>query len=70
MKRAIASFEQDHEGHWVARLTCGHTQHMRHDPPLTDRPRVLTEAGRSTLIGIELECRTCDEERDRGAHDV
>jgi hypothetical protein len=70
MKRAIAGFEQDEEGHWVARLACGHTRHVRHDPPLTDRPLVLTETGRATLIGLDLECLTCDEERRPGADDV
>ena len=63
MKRAIAGFEIDAEGHWVARLACGHTQHVRHEPPLTDRPLVLTEAGRAQLVGVELDCRLCDEGR-------
>lgn len=70
MKRAIAAFELDGESHWVARLTCGHTQHVRHDPPLTDRPLVLTEDGRAQLVGVELECKVCDEERLGGVHGV
>jgi hypothetical protein len=24
MKRAVIGFERDEEGHWVARLACGH----------------------------------------------
>ena len=67
MKRAIVGFGRDDDGHWVATLSCGHTQHVRHDPPLTDRPLVVTEAGRATLIGTELDCLVCDEEPDRGA---
>ena len=42
MKRAITGFHQDDEGHWVADLVCGHTQHVRHNPPLSNRPWVLT----------------------------
>lgn len=67
MKRAITAFERDDEGHWVARLVCGHTQHVRHDPPLTNRPLVLTEGGRARLIGVDLACKVCDEERHADA---
>ena len=45
MKRAITGFHQDDEGHWVADLVCGHTQHVRHNPPLSNRPWVLTPEG-------------------------
>jgi hypothetical protein len=30
MNRAIVGFLQDAEQHWVAKLDCGHTQHVRH----------------------------------------
>ena len=70
MKRAIAAFELDDDGHWLARLACGHTQHVRHDPPLTERPLLLTEAGRARLIGVLLDCKACDEERDQTAAGV
>lgn len=63
MRSAITGFTQDDEGHWVALLACGHRQHLRHDPPLTNRPLVLTEVGRRSLLGVMLECRICDEER-------
>ena len=43
-------------------LDCGHFQHVRHDPPLTTRHWVLTEAGRASRLGFELDCRRCDEE--------
>ena len=65
MKRKIRDFTVDDEGHWVALLACGHRQHVRHDPPLTQRPLVLTAEGRSKLIGYELECRTCNVEGAR-----
>ena len=62
MKQKITAFDQDDEQHWRAVLSCGHRQHVRHDPPLTNRPWVLTEAGRASRIGLELDCKRCDEE--------
>ncbi|WP_448214248.1 DUF3565 domain-containing protein [Colwellia sp. MEBiC06753] len=43
MKQAIVGYHQDEEQHWVARLACGHNQHVRHDPPWIQRPWVITE---------------------------
>src|SRR5690349_7654797 len=43
MKRKITGFDKDDENHWRAILECGHPQHVRHDPPLSSRPWVLTE---------------------------
>lgn len=60
MKRKIVAFEQDDENHWRAELECGHYQHVRHDPPLRTREWVLSERGRESKIGEELECRKCD----------
>jgi hypothetical protein len=60
MNRKIAGFEKDDEGHWRANLECGHRQHVRHDPPLTSRPWVLSEEGRAARIGWELNCKHCD----------
>ncbi|MCV6623091.1 MAG: DUF3565 domain-containing protein, partial [Cellvibrionaceae bacterium] len=37
MKQPIVGYHQDEENHWVARLACGHFQHVRHDPPWTNR---------------------------------
>ena len=62
MKQKIIDFDQDDEQHWRAVLACGHRQHVRHDPPMTSRPWVLTEAGRASHIGLELDCKRCDEE--------
>jgi hypothetical protein len=42
VKQKIEGFQLDGEGHWVADLTCGHTQHMRHQPPWMERPWGLT----------------------------
>jgi len=60
MKQKIASFKQDELQHWVANLTCGHTQHVRHDPPWQERPWVISAQGRSEKIGYELDCVECD----------
>jgi hypothetical protein len=65
MKQEITGFEQDEEHQWRAILACGHRQHVRHDPPLTTRPWVLTETGRASHVGLELDCKRCDEERLR-----
>ena len=48
MQRRIAGFHQDEERHWVAGLECGHTQHVRHDPPWVNRPWVTSAEGRCT----------------------
>jgi hypothetical protein len=61
MKRRIIGFHQDEQNHWVADLDCGHTQHVRHDPPWTTRPWVTTEEGRQSHVGTELTCKKCDE---------
>ncbi len=58
--RGIAGFHRDEEGHWVADLACGHTRHVRHRPPFELRPWVVTEEGRASMIGVELECSFCD----------
>lgn len=60
--REIVGFHEDDDGHWVAELACGHGQHVRHDPPLADRPWVLTEEGRRARLGVTLPCVLCAEE--------
>lgn len=67
MKRKIVGYDQDELGDWRAALECGHLQHVRHKPPLRTREWVLTETGRDSRLGQELECRLCDEEREKGA---
>lgn len=60
MIRTIDGFHQDELGDWVAELSCLHNQHVRHRPPFQERPWVLSAAGRSEHVGVELECRLCD----------
>ncbi|MGH7872774.1 MAG: DUF3565 domain-containing protein [Candidatus Binatia bacterium] len=60
MHRPITAFKMDEHGDWVAFLSCGHKQHVRHQPPFFDRPWVTTEAGRHEKIGALLDCFRCD----------
>lgn len=60
MKKGIAGYHKDEEDHWVARLACGHFQHVRHQPPFINRPWVTTAEGRDSMLGFELECKKCD----------
>ena len=62
MKQPITGFYQDEEQHWVADLACGHTQHVRHEPPWQSRPWVETEEGRASKLGQLLNCKKCDEQ--------
>jgi hypothetical protein len=57
--RAVTGFHQGEEGHWVAELECGHSQHMRHQPPWQDRAWVLTTEGRRRFIGAAIPCPLC-----------
>ncbi|WP_081636112.1 MULTISPECIES: DUF3565 domain-containing protein [Pandoraea] len=58
--REIVGFRQDDEGQWVARLACGHGQHVRHLPPWQIRTWTQTPAGREAMLGTTLPCRKCE----------
>lgn len=60
MQRRISGYHRDEEAHWVAELECGHVQHVRHAPPWTCRPWVITPEGRAAHLGRELACGKCD----------
>ena len=66
MKRRIVGFHQDDQGQWVADLECGHTQHVRHDPPWIIREWVTTAEGRDAFVGRELVCVECVAARSGG----
>jgi len=59
VQRPITGYMQDEEQHWVALLSCGHRQHVRHNPPLVSRPWVLTAEGRAQHLGALLDCVNC-----------
>jgi tellurite methyltransferase len=59
IERPIVDFTQDAHGDWVALLSCGHQQHVRHKPPWEQRPWVLTEEGRLAHRGALLRCANC-----------
>jgi Protein of unknown function (DUF3565) len=61
LEQSIIGFRQDAQGDWVAELACGHTQHVRHNPPWMMRSWVLTESGRAGFLGHKLNCVKCDE---------
>jgi hypothetical protein len=61
VKQKIIDYHKDVEDHWVAQLACGHFQHVRHNPPWTTRPWVVTSEGRDSMLGFELSCKKCDQ---------
>ena len=61
MDSKIVSYHRDDQDHWVAALECGHNQHVRHEPPWMERPWVMTDEGRKSMIGTQLNCVKCDQ---------
>jgi DNA-directed RNA polymerase specialized sigma24 family protein len=61
MEQMIIGFDQDELGDWRAILACGHRQHVRHNPPLVNRPWVQTAEGRDRFLGATLDCVACDD---------
>ncbi len=60
MQRSITAFRQDAGGDWIADLECGHSQHVRHQPPFRIHPWVLDRERRTARIGTTLACPLCD----------
>lgn len=60
MLRAMIGYVQDEAADWVARLSCGHRQHVRHRPPFFLRPWTQTKEGRQAMLGQLLDCVRCD----------
>lgn len=67
MEIVIAGFHTDEAGDWVAELSCGHTRHVRHNPPWIIRPWVITPEGRASFLGKRIYCKECDEEQGESA---
>ena len=59
MLTPIIGYHLDDENHWVARLACGHFQHVRHQPPFINRPWVLKQSTRDEKLGQKLNCIKC-----------
>ncbi|TVT84705.1 DUF3565 domain-containing protein [Pseudomonas sp. H3(2019)] len=55
----IQGFHLDEDGHWVVELSCGHTQHLRHQPPWQSRAWVQNPAKRTEKIGQPFDCGWC-----------
>jgi hypothetical protein len=62
----ITGFHQDDELHWVAELACGHSQHVRHQPPWQNRPWTQTAEGRAGQLGMTIDCSLCQEAESSG----
>lgn len=60
MRRQITGFHLDDKNDWVAELSCEHYQHVRHNPPWTNREWVVTANGRAEKLGEWLNCIKCD----------
>jgi hypothetical protein len=55
----LIDFGQDADGHWLAILSCGHTQHLRHQPPWQNRAWVLDAQQRTARLGQPFACGWC-----------
>ncbi|BAN50508.1 DUF3565 domain-containing protein [Metapseudomonas resinovorans] len=55
----LVGYRQDEDGYWVAVLSCGHTQHLRHQPPWQSRPWVLDPEQRAAQLGRLFPCGWC-----------
>jgi len=60
MEKQIVGYALGDEGDTVAVLGCGHTQHVRHDPPMVWREWATTPEGRRERLGTALDCTDCD----------
>jgi hypothetical protein len=49
----IVSFRKDDQGDWIAEVYCGHTRHVRLDPPWTTREWVTTAEGRARFLDAQ-----------------
>ena len=60
MERVICGFHRDEDNDWVAEVSCGHAQHVRHRPPFQLREWITVAAGRDSHVGTAIECSLCD----------
>jgi hypothetical protein len=55
----VLDLRQDEHGDWLAVLSCGHTQHLRHQPPWQNRAWVLDAQQRQAQLGKPFLCGWC-----------
>ncbi|MDF3194116.1 DUF3565 domain-containing protein [Pseudomonas sp. 1928-m] len=55
----VLDFRQDEHGDWLAVLSCGHTQHLRHQPPWQNRAWVLDAQQRQAQLEKPFLCGWC-----------
>lgn len=55
----IVAFSQEEAGVWVAQLECGHSRHVRHEPPFKLAAWVTEASERAQRIGTALTCALC-----------
>ena len=60
VRRPIIGFHLDEHDDWVAELSCGHGQHVRHEPPWQVREWTESEKGRDGMVGERLADREAD----------
>lgn len=60
MDQNITGYHRDAVGDWVAELSCGHNQHVRHRPPFQLREWVLEPESRAARVGSSLDCPLCE----------
>jgi tellurite methyltransferase len=60
VERLIYGFHRDEENDWVAEISCGHDQHMRHRPPFQLREWTTDAAGRDSHVETPIGCSLCD----------
>jgi len=60
MHRTMTGFRRDHEGDWVAELSCMHAQHIRHQPPFSEAAWIEDDEARDRRVGEPLDCPLCD----------
>jgi tellurite resistance-related uncharacterized protein len=60
MHRLITGYHRDEVGDWVAELSCGHGQHVRHRPPFQPREWIAEPECRTSRLGTPLDCPWCD----------
>jgi Protein of unknown function (DUF3565) len=61
MKSKIVDYYLDEHSDWVAKLACGHCQHVRHQPPFINRYWVISKLGREKMLGHKLLCKKCQQ---------